>query len=63
MVNSVTPLVTRGFGRTSRRDRWWVQPAAVFAGLGAFVVYSTWATFQGNHYHRPRPTTVFPSTL
>ena len=44
-------LPTRGFGETSRPDRWWVTPLAVFLGLGAFVVYSTWAAFQGEHYH------------
>ncbi len=33
-----------------RRDAWWVQPLLVFLGLAAFVVYSTWAAFQGDHY-------------
>ncbi len=33
-----------------RRDLWWVQPLAVFCGLSAFIVYSTWAAFQGAHY-------------
>jgi hypothetical protein len=33
-----------------RRDAWWVQPLAVFCGLGTFVVYSTWAAFQGTNY-------------
>jgi hypothetical protein len=42
--------VVRGFGETSRRDRWWVPPAVVFAVLSAFVVYATWAAFQGDHY-------------
>ena len=45
------PLPTRGFGQTSRNDAWWIQPLAVFLGLGAFIVYSTWAAFQGEHYH------------
>ena len=36
--------------RPSRRDPWWVQPLVVFLGLSAFVVYSTWAAFQGKHY-------------
>jgi hypothetical protein len=44
------PLVKGGFGRTSRRDYWWVQPLVVFLGLSAFVVYSTWAALQGTHY-------------
>src|SRR5262245_61825785 len=43
-------LKRRGFGETARRDLWWSQPLVVFLGLSAFVVYSTWAAFQGNHY-------------
>jgi len=39
-----------GFGATARRDRWWGKPLLVFLGLSAFVVYSTWAAFQGDHY-------------
>jgi hypothetical protein len=40
----------RGFLQTSRRDAWWVTPAAIFVGLGLFVVYATWAAFQNAHY-------------
>jgi hypothetical protein len=40
----------RSFAQTSRPDRWWVQPAVVFTGLAMFVVYSTWAAFQGEYY-------------
>src|SRR5215475_4186887 len=43
-------LKRRGFGETARRDLWWGQPLVVFLGLSAFVVYATWAAFQGNHY-------------
>ena len=43
-------LKRRSFGQTERRDTWWLQPAAVFAGLSAFIIYSTWAAFQGAHY-------------
>ncbi|MBI2805912.1 MAG: succinate dehydrogenase [Planctomycetes bacterium] len=42
--------VVRSVGETSRKDLWWVQPLAVFLGFSAFIVYSTWAAFQGNHY-------------
>jgi hypothetical protein len=49
-VAQLEVLKARGFGETSRRDAWWVQPLAVFLGLSAFVVYSTWAAFQGEHY-------------
>jgi hypothetical protein len=41
----------RGFGRTARRDLWWVQPLAVFLGFSVFIVYATWAAFQGDHYY------------
>lgn len=44
------PLTSRGFGETSRPDAWWVTPVAVFCGLSAFIIYATWAAFQGTHY-------------
>ncbi len=50
MRQSLPVMPQRGFGQTSRPDNWWVVPLAVFCGLGTFVVYSTWAAFQGNHY-------------
>jgi len=40
----------RRLGQTSRTDAWWVQPLLAFLGLSAFIVYSTWAAFQGQHY-------------
>lgn len=40
----------RGFLQTARRDAWWLQPTITFIYFLAFVVYSTWAAFQGNHY-------------
>ena len=40
----------RSFGETMRRDAWWTQPLFVFLGLSTFLVYSTWAAFQGTHY-------------
>ncbi len=40
----------RGFGETSRRDGWWIQPLLVFLGLSVFLVYANWAAFQGEHY-------------
>jgi hypothetical protein len=44
------PVVPRRFGETLRPDLWWVQPAVVFLVLSAFLVYATWAAFQGEHY-------------
>jgi hypothetical protein len=44
------PLTHPGFGHTARRDAWWVKPLLVFLGLSGFIVYATWAAFQGDHY-------------
>jgi hypothetical protein len=38
---------------TLRSDMWWVQPLLVALGLGAFIVYSTWAALQNAHYWAP----------
>lgn len=51
MTETSATLPRSGFGATSRRDPWWMQPAEVFSGLGAFLIYATWAAFQGTHYH------------
>jgi hypothetical protein len=51
MSQAVSSPPSSTFGRTARRDSWWLQPIAVFLGLGAFGVYATWAAFQGAHYH------------
>jgi hypothetical protein len=51
MARISLPLISqRSFGQTSRRDRWWVQPLLIFCGLSAFIIYATWAAFQGNHF-------------
>jgi hypothetical protein len=41
----------RRFGQTSRRDTWWVVPLSVFLALSGFIVYATWAAFQGQAYY------------
>jgi hypothetical protein len=43
--------MARRFGETTRRDLWWIQPLVVFLVLASFVVYATWAAFQGDYYH------------
>jgi len=50
MAHTDVPLVRSQFGETSRRDTWWIQPIAVFLGLSSFIVYSTWAAWQGEYY-------------
>lgn len=36
---------------TLRTDRWWLQPVVTVSILTAFVIYSTWAAFQGKNYY------------
>ncbi len=50
MASNLVSITRRGFGQTMRKDNWWVAPLLTFIGLGGFVVYSTWAAFQGNNY-------------
>jgi hypothetical protein len=40
-----------GFAATLRKDRWWVGPATTLSVLLGFVIYATWAAFQGAHYY------------
>ena len=35
---------------TMRTDAWWQGPAATVAVLSTFIVYATWAAFQGAYY-------------
>jgi len=49
-MSSIPAADRHGFGATARRDRWWVKPLLVLLGLLAFIVYSTWAAFQADHY-------------
>ena len=49
-MQSELSLTRRRFLETSRDDLWWVQPFVVFLGLSTFIIYSTWAAFQGTHY-------------
>ena len=50
MAHIDVPLLRSGFGQTRRPDHGWIQPLAVFIGLSAFIVYATWAAFQGQHF-------------
>ena len=52
MISTEVPLPSaRSFGQTTRTDLWWRQPLLIFFGFAAFIIYSTWAAFQGAHYH------------
>ena len=50
MQSLASPAAGGGLGATARTDAWWLTPLLTFLGLGAFVVYSTWAAFQNAHY-------------
>lgn len=50
MSNAIYDLKKKSFAHTFRKDNWWVEPALVLFGLGAFIIYATWAAFQGSHY-------------
>ncbi len=50
MASNLVTITRRGFGETTRRGAWWLQSLVTFLGFSAFIVYSTWAAFQGEHY-------------
>ena len=50
MSNISIDLKKSNYLTTLRTDNWWSYPAAVVFGFTAFVVYSTWAAFQGQYY-------------
>jgi hypothetical protein len=63
MAQAVWPLAQRKFGESTRRDVWWLQPLLVFLGFSTFIVYSTWAAFQGNHFEHGPYLSPFYSPL
>jgi len=50
MTETTAPPPKIAFMDTHRGDAWQVGPIATAIGLLAFVVYSTWAAFQGEYY-------------
>ena len=38
------------FLSTLREDKWWISPLLVLFGLLSFIVYSTWAAWQGEYF-------------
>ena len=51
MASAPLPLAPRRFGETMRTDAWWIQPTVTFLVLTTFIIYATWAAFQGTHYY------------
>ncbi len=50
MAANLVQITRRGFGETMRTGAWWLPSVLTFLGFSAFVVYSTWAAFQGEYY-------------
>ena len=44
------PVLESGFGKTLRKDSWWVGPALTVAVLSGFIVYATFRAFEGAAY-------------
>jgi hypothetical protein len=66
MATRQLPLIgghPEGFGATTRKDAWWAGPLATSIGLSLFVVYTTWAAFQGEHYFADPYLSPFYSPL
>ncbi len=53
-----------GLAATVRTDRWWVGPGLTFGVLMTFIIYATWAAFQGEHYfHEPYLSPLYSPVL
>ncbi|MEP7074165.1 MAG: succinate dehydrogenase [Acidobacteriota bacterium] len=50
MASKLVSITRRSAGETMRKDLWWVPSVLTFLGFSAFIAYSTWAAFQGQHY-------------
>jgi hypothetical protein len=50
MANVDVPLERLSFGKTSRRDAWWLAPLLTVIGLGVGFGYLTWGLLQPTHY-------------
>ncbi len=37
-----------GLFQTKRSDFWWIEPLLTGLGFLSFIIYTTWAMFQGN---------------
>ena len=46
----VKPPAPRGALQTNRRDTWWLFPTITFIYFLSFIIYSSWAALQGEHY-------------
>jgi hypothetical protein len=47
------PLRNGGFGKTMRKDAWWIEPLLIFLGYAAFIVYANWRILENAFYEVP----------
>ena len=50
MADIALNIKKQSFLHTYRKDNWWVEPLTVLSVFGGFIVYATWAAFQGTNY-------------
>lgn len=46
----ISPAHAEGFGKTARRDAWWVEILPILLAMTAFTIYATWRAFEGKFY-------------
>ena len=51
------PLRNGGFGKTMRKDAWWVEPLLIFLGYAAFILYANYAVLPAGYWW----DTLFPA--
>lgn len=59
-----TQAYSNNFASTNRRDLWWIETLATGFGFLCFVIYTTWAMLQANHYYAaPYLSPLYSPTL
>ncbi len=49
-TSTSTVIRSGGFGKTLRKDRWWLYPGIVLLGLTGFLIYGFWSAWQADFY-------------
>ena len=62
-MNQSTIEQKKVFLSTSRSDKWWFEPLWTGLGFLCFIAYTTWATFQADHYFHGSYLSPFYSPL
>lgn len=50
VVTKTQELKNEKFAFTQRKDFWWLEPLSLVIVLILFIIYSSWAAFQGKNY-------------